>query len=280
MKFKGLVAVITCMVFIGCSKKDKGDDTPVPEEKFSVNGTITALSGTPLNGVRVKFDGNEEYQDVTDATGAYSFPQIVAGTADLYFDGKPLRYLNMRDRRVEVGGLDRTFDKMLVPWEIEEADFFTQGFIDNEEKIFSLIRYNFEELKMEPSDFKNLIGSIHLPNYETLLTSIQRAEEVEASVSFYSMPNGTEYTELNNENITYEDVLDWRKILTISTASTPIGVLNPVKVNLAQAYADHADYDHSGTIIIVSDDINETLSVTSAIDLLEIRLPYGDDYEF
>ncbi|MFS4491845.1 carboxypeptidase-like regulatory domain-containing protein [Maribacter sp. 2308TA10-17] len=278
MRFKEIAAIVVCVVFVGCSKKDKVDDTPVPVQKYSVSGTITSPSGTPLNGVRVAFDGKEEYEDITDAAGKFSFGQIEKGTTDLYFDGKPQRFLNMRDRRVEVGNADLTFDKMLIPWEIEEVDFFTQGFIDNEEKIFSLIRYNFDELKMQPSDFKNLIGSIHLPKYETLLTSVQREEEIEASVSFYSMPNDTEYTDLNNENIMYEDVLSWRKILTISTTTTPLGVLNPVKVNLAQAYADHAEYNHSGTVIIVSDEINETLSVTSAIDLLEIRLPYGDDY--
>lgn len=277
MKFKRIIAIATVLVFISCSKKDNGDVNI--NEKFTISGTVTAPSGVSLEGVVVAFDdGTNVYEITTDETGQYLFEESGNSTIDLKFNGNQIRYLNMRDRQVNFGGFNRTFDKMMVPWEIEEIDFLNTSFVDNNEKMFSLVHYNFEELKIRPSDFKNLTSSIHFDNYETTFTSIQNSEEKEVTVSFYSMPQDSGYTLDNNHTIPYSEVLGWEKILSISTNTTPIGVLEPVKVNLASAYANFPNYDHSGTIIIVSEGMNATLGVTSSVDILEIRLPYGDDF--
>jgi len=280
MKFEAIVTIAAFIFFTSCNNNDDGRDVD-PNSGNRISGIVTGPSGNPLQGVVVSFDDGTNFREViTDAAGQYFFDERGSGTIDLIFNGNPLRYLDMRDRQVSFGEFDRTFDKMLIPWEIEEIDFLTTPFIDNPDKTYSLIHHDFDELQMQPADFINLTSSIHFNNYETILTSVQSDEERDVTVSFYSMPQNTQYTLDNNETITYTDVLSWEKILTISTTTTPIGVLEPVTVNLASAYANFPDYDHSGSIIMVSEEIPETLGVTSPVDVLEIRLPYGDDFEF
>lgn len=280
IKVERILALAVLVLFISCKKSD---DTIQPivkvDLKHKLSGIVTTPGGTPLNGIPVAFEiGKSRYDDTTDEFGKYLFEATGTGQGDLLFDGNQIGYLDMRDRQVEFGGVDRTFDKMMAPWEIEEIYFLTTNFIDIAEKEYSLVHYNFEYFKMQPSDFKNLIGTPYLDDYETIFTSVQSTEETEINVSFYSMPLNSGYTLDNNHTITNSDVLGWRKILTISTSTTLTGDLHPVKVNLASAFADHADYNHSGTIVIVSDAYNSTLGVTSPVDVLDIRLPYGDDY--
>lgn len=280
MKFKRIVLLSAFILVLSCKKSEPAPIVPL-EVKHKISGIVTTPGGTPLSGVLVTFDDGTNLREVlTNASGQYQFAEYGNSPIDLFFDGNPLWFLNMRNRNVEFGDFDRTYDKMMVPWEIEEMDFLSAPFVDNPDKKFSLVHYGFDELKIKPSDFKNLVGTDYLKDYETTFTSVQSDEEVDITVSFYSMPNGTGYTLENNHTITYADVLTWQKVLSITTTTTPIGVLEPVKVNLAAAYANYADYDHSGTIVMVSEEINETLGVTYEVDVLEIQLPYGDDFEF
>jgi len=282
MKFKGILAIATLLIFLGCSKKNNSEPEPEPEvveKKHKISGIVSGPSGEPLEGVIVSFkDGTNNREVTTNASGEYLFEEFGSRPVDLYFDGNPLRYLNMRDIDVEFGEFDRTFNKMIVPWQIEEMAYLNAQFVDSTEKVFSLIHHNFDELKMQPSDFKNMVNYSQINDYETTLTSVQSDEEADITVSVYSIPEDSGYTIDTYNTITYADVLGWEKILTVETTTTPLDVREPVVVNLAVAYANFPDYNHSGTILMVSEDFNATLGVTSPVDILEIRLPYGDDF--